>query len=197
MAADRKMYQLHIAQLCGLKIPATCITNDSNVAKEFIEGQDCHHIYKIFRGVGHNYAGTTILEKEHLDRLHLLKHCPVIFQEFIELGFDVRITIVGNMVFAAKLTTEKPDARIDIRRDLECEIEPYELPSTIKHSLLKMMSKMGLRYSTIDMRMNDTGECFFLELNPVGQYLYVETATFQPITDALAKLLSDPVPQTY
>jgi hypothetical protein len=55
------------------------------------------------------------------------------------------------------------------------------------------VSMIGLRYAAIDMRTNKKGEHYFLEINPIAQYLFVEVVTNQPITRTLARLLADPV----
>jgi len=93
-------------------------------------------------------------------------------------------------VFAARLTTHKEEAKIDIRRDLTCDIEPYDLPRHIDDKIRRLMSRLQLRFGAIDMRMNPRGEFYFLEINPIGQYLHIEVMTHQPITSSLAALLA-------
>lgn len=193
LAADRKLFQLHIAQRCDLKVPSTCATNDPDVARDFIDSQSDGVIYKIFRETTNFVTGTTLLKPTELDSLHMLRHSPVIFQQFIEPDFDIRITIVGKDIFSAKLTSSKPDGRVDIRKDAICEAEPYELPHDIEQKIRRLISIVGLRYAAIDMRTNKKGEHYFLEINPVAQYLFVEVVTNQPITRTLARLLADPV----
>ena len=51
------------------------------------------------------------------------------------------------------------------------------------------MRRLGLVYGAIDLRLTPEGQYVFLEINPAGQFLYVERATGQPITAALAKAL--------
>jgi hypothetical protein len=40
------------------------------------------------------------------------------------------------------------------------------------------------------MKLTDEGEYVFLELNPMGQFLYVEILTGFPLTAAMAELLA-------
>jgi glutathione synthase/RimK-type ligase-like ATP-grasp enzyme len=123
----------------------------------------------------------------------LLRHSPVIFQQFIEPGFDIRITVVGKQLFPAKWTSRVSEAQVDIRLDLNAELTPYVLPSEIDLGLREIVAKLQLRYCAIDMRVSADGEYYFLEGNPSGQYLFVETSTRQPITAALALLLTNPM----
>jgi hypothetical protein len=41
------------------------------------------------------------------------------------------------------------------------------------------------------LRLTDDGRYVFLEVNPAGQFLYVENATGQPISAALAAHLAE------
>jgi len=52
------------------------------------------------------------------------------------------------------------------------------------------MDCYSLYYGTFDFIVNPDGEFVFLELNPKGQYLWLEESTKQPITMTLAKYLS-------
>ena len=54
------------------------------------------------------------------------------------------------------------------------------------------MRRFGLEYGAIDLRLTPDGRYVFLELNPAGQFLYIEQMTGQPITAALASKLLRP-----
>lgn len=49
--------------------------------------------------------------------------------------------------------------------------------------------KLGLCYGAIDMVLTPDGRYVFLEINPNGQYLWIEFATGLPISDAICDLL--------
>ena len=51
------------------------------------------------------------------------------------------------------------------------------------------MHALGLVYGAIDMRLTPNGEYVFLEVNPAGQWLFIEQATGQPISAAIAEAL--------
>lgn len=55
--------------------------------------------------------------------------------------------IVGKDIFSAKLTSGKPDGRVEIRKDAICEAEPYELPHDIEQKIRRLISTIGLRYA--------------------------------------------------
>jgi D-alanine-D-alanine ligase-like ATP-grasp enzyme len=54
-----------------------------------------------------------------------------------------------------------------------------------------LMDALNLQYGTIDMRLREDGEYVFLEINPQGQFLYVEIKTGMPIARTMAELLAD------
>ena len=63
------------------------------------------------------------------------------------------------------------------------------LPDTVQTALLELMNRMGLVYGAIDMRRGPDGEYVFLEINPSGEFLFVEERSGQALTAAMADLL--------
>ncbi len=52
-----------------------------------------------------------------------------------------------------------------------------------------MMRRLGLAYCSADFRLLPDGGVVFLDLNPGGQYLFVEIRAGLPVSAALARLL--------
>jgi glutathione synthase/RimK-type ligase-like ATP-grasp enzyme len=112
---------------------------------------------------------------------------------------DVRVTAVGGRLFAAEIDSRRAGSAADYRLVLErSRVRPTRLPSSVARGLRRLVAALGLRYAAVDLRQSASGEHLFLELNPSGQWLFVEARTRQPITRALAGLLSGarPVPGT-
>jgi len=120
----------------------------------------------------------------------LVRYAPVIFQEYIE-GVDLRITVIGEKVFAAEIDARKTSYPVDMRMVIgETSIRPVELPPGILKSLLELQRRLGLDYGAIDMRRTPAGEYFFFEVNPAGQWLFVEQKTGLEISQAVTDFLS-------
>ncbi len=68
---------------------------------------------------------------------------------------------------------------------------PGVVPAEVEEGLLRLLKSVGLRYGAIDMRRTPDGRHVFLEVNPAGQWRFVEEVTGQPITAAMARLLTD------
>ncbi len=189
--AARKVYQLQVAQDVGLRIPRTRITNDIDDARSFIaeRGPD-QTIYKAFAGTERAWRETRLLRPGELDLIANVRFTPVIFQEYIPAGVDLRITVVGDRLFPAAIHLRGSEYEVDFRMVMaSARIEEVTLPPAVSASLSTLMQRLGLVYGAIDMRQTPEGEYVFLEINPAGQWLFVEERTHQPITEALADLM--------
>ena len=70
--------------------------------------------------------------------------------------------------------------------------EPFNLPNIITKHILTLMKTWKLKFAAIDMIVTPSGEYVFLEVNPNGQWGWIETLTGMPITDSLVELLLNP-----
>ncbi|SMF02761.1 glutathione synthase/RimK-type ligase-like ATP-grasp enzyme [Cellulosimicrobium cellulans J34] len=189
-AGSRKMWQLQVAARLGLRVPRTCMTNDPARAREFLHREPGRVIFKPFGGTPATWRETRPVREADLDLLESVRYAPVIFQEAVA-GSDVRVTIVGTQVFAAELRTEESGYAYDFRVDTHhCPTAAHDLPAPVSAGLLRLMEVLGLWYGAVDLRRTPEGDYAFLEINPAGQWLFVEYATGQPIAAALAALLA-------
>lgn len=190
--AQRKPYQLKIAQNLGLNIPKTLITNDPMKTMEFVDSLGYGNvIYKSFSATMQAWRETRILKKEEMKLIENVKFAPVIFQQYIDAIYDLRITIIGDQIFPAAIYSQETAYQIDFRMDVNnARIEVVKLPLEIENKLFKFMKRLGLVYGAIDMRLTPDNEYVFFEINPAGQWLFIEQETKQPITKTLANKLS-------
>ncbi|RZU00637.1 MvdC/MvdD family ATP grasp protein [Rivibacter subsaxonicus] len=189
--AARKAWQLELAGRIGLELPQTLITNCPQAAREFLGRVGLGNvIYKAFSATEQDWRETRLVRADELDRLDNLRYAPVIFQRYIEATVDLRITVVGERLFPAAIHSQDSDYKIDFRMDIgRARIEPVSLPADVEAKLLELMRRLGLAYGAIDMRRRPDGSHVFLEINPAGQWLFIERQTGQPISAALAELL--------
>jgi hypothetical protein len=189
--AARKVYQLKVARQVGLRIPETCITNSAEDAHRFIERHGpTRTVYKAFSGSEQTWRETRLLKPEEMAHLAKVQYAPVIFQEYIPAGIDLRITVVGERFFPAAIYSQETEYKVDFRMTMQsARFEALELPREVETQLRGLMNRLGLVYGAIDMRRTPEGEYIFLEINPSGQWLFVEERTGQPITEAMAELM--------
>jgi glutathione synthase/RimK-type ligase-like ATP-grasp enzyme len=116
---------------------------------------------------------------------------PVMFQELVPGVADLRVTVIGDEVFPAAASLAGAAYDVDVRFNPEIRYVPHTLPDAVTEGVLRLMDALGLEYGAIDLRLTPEGDYVFFEVNPAGQFRYVEYATGQPITAALAAHLRD------
>lgn len=94
--------------------------------------------------------------------------------------------------FAAAIHSQDTSYKVDFRMDIgAARIEPVQLPTDLQTGLLTLMKQLGLVYGAIDLRRRPYGGHVFLEVNPAGQWLFLERAKGQPIAEALAQRMRE------
>lgn len=192
-AAHHKPYQLKVAAEVGLPLPATLITNDPAEARAFAaERGPGRTIYKTFLATEELWRETRVLRPDEEALLDNLVYAPTIFQEYIPAVADLRVTVMGPDIFAAAITPAPGGYQVDYRMDLAgARFEPTTLDPSTEKLLLELLQRLGLVYGAIDLRRTPDGEEVFLEVNPAGEFRFVEERTGQPLTQAMASLLCD------
>ncbi|WP_249026904.1 hypothetical protein [Amycolatopsis lexingtonensis] len=112
------------------------------------------------------------------------------FQQRVPKVRDVRATVVGGRVFAASILS--PDAGpIDWRTNYSAlRYEPVSLPSSVEAALLALLDRLGLVFAAADFVVAADGQHHFVDLNPSGQWGWIQEATGLPIAAALAAHLT-------
>jgi glutathione synthase/RimK-type ligase-like ATP-grasp enzyme len=188
--SQRKIRQLQLARRVGLSVPETLVTNQPDAARQFIETHGVGQVVrKAFRNISQAPRETHLLREEDLPLLDSVRYTPVIFQRFVPADLDLRVTVIEDEIFAAAITSESQYAA-DYRPGLgSAKVVPYELPPTVAENLLELMRGFGLKYGAVDFRVTPDGDHVFLEVNPVGEYLFISQRTGQPIPAAIAASL--------
>ncbi len=189
--AHHKPYQLRVAAEVGLKVPRTLITNDPLEARQFVvqHGAD-RVVYKTFLASEACWRETRILRTKEVELLDHVRLAPVIFQEFVPAQADLRVTIIGERMFAAAIHSAPGSYSADYRMDMDgASFEPTSIPEDVQALLRNFMRRLGLVYGAVDLRRTPNGEHVFLEVNPAGEWRFVEERTAQPISRAMAEHL--------
>ena len=197
--ASVKQLQLKVADQLGLNIPKTCITNKAEDVRAFYRQCTGEVITKmqssfaVFREGVENVVFTNTIDEEMLDDLDGLEYCPMTFQEMIPKELELRVTIVGDQVFAAAIDSQQMEAtKTDWRKDgvgLADYWVKHDLPADIKTKLLGIMDYFQLNYGAIDLILSPDGQYHFLEINPAGEYMWLEDTPGFEISEQIAKVL--------
>lgn len=190
--AHHKPYQLAVAGDLGLPVPETLITNDPAQACAFVERWGpAQTVYKTFLASESHWRETRVLREEEVDLLDHVALAPVIFQQRVQAVADLRVTVIGEDLFATEITKSPGGYDLDYRVDLgRARFRPTALPPSVEDGLRRLLARLGLVYGAIDLLKAADGAYVFLEVNPAGEWRFVEERTGQPMTAAMAALLT-------
>lgn len=199
--ASYKPEQLARAKRMGLAVPDTLITTAPQEAADFC----AEHGWRVVaKPVGHGeILGATAAEdrivytnrvpREAASRLDRVADCPTLFQREIAKDVDVRVTVVEREVIAVALhSQERAVSTVDCRRDnmAGMRYSVITLPLELATALADLVASYGLIYAALDLVRDHDGRYWFLELNPAGQWAWLEQVADAPISAALIRCLT-------
>jgi glutathione synthase/RimK-type ligase-like ATP-grasp enzyme len=203
--SSHKVEQLTHAQMHGLRVPETVVTNDPDVASQFVSSQASGAVVKPLASgyIERNVEGvdtiiyTSRFQQADLPLLRDLGECPVLFQQCVPKVLDVRVTVIDHRSVAVGLSKTARDGKqeLDIRRD-NMEGVHYtvvQMPSKVEKAVQQLMTDYRLRFAAIDFVIAKNGEWFFLEVNPNGQWAWLDISANAEISDAFAEALRRPL----
>lgn len=188
----------------GFNVPASAITNRGYGIDALWESADNGVVFKALSSpalaadeVGPEdrlAAGlpTTLITQEDKSALSSVEDVPCFFQHYVPKDYELRVTVIGDRVFAAKIhSQDDPRTEVDFR-DYSAEIlyEAEALPTQIEQRCIDFVHSYDMTYGALDLIVTPDGEYVFLENNPVGQFLFVEQLVPElDMTGAVAKCL--------
>lgn len=196
--ADDRVQQLSAAKNVGFRIPETIITNDPIAAKKFYLSHKGdiivkalhHHAIEIENKVYSMY--THRVTYRDLPRLKDLAFAPCILQKRITKKSDLRVTVVGKKIFAVEIDSQSvSEGREDLHR-IPLENLPkrmVKLGSVANKKCIQLVNSFGLYYAAIDFVRDKDNKLVFLEINPTGDWLWIEQQTGLPITLSVTALI--------
>jgi glutathione synthase/RimK-type ligase-like ATP-grasp enzyme len=199
---QRKFPQLRLARSLGLRVPRSIITNDPNEAEAFFaacpNGVICKPMLMGSHYVeGEHYVAYTrpIPPSEFTALRDSISLCPTYLQEAIVKDHELRVTIIGKELFCCRIDSQGVKGAEQDWRAVDTDKLPHtivDLPDKVDVALRAYLKACGLRFGAFDLIVTPQGEYVFLELNPNGQWYWVELSTGAPMADAMADLLENP-----
>lgn len=196
--------QLARAAKHGFDVPASIVTNRVDSARMFHAAAQGDIVFKALASpfLGADMvepedrvtAGlpTTRIGSEHESLLDAVAELPCFFQRYVPKRYELRVTVIDDLVFAAKIhSQDDPRTAVDFR-DFSAPIryEATRLPDAIERRCRDYVRSYGLTYGAIDLIVTPDDRYVFLENNPAGQFLFVEQLVPEfKMLDALADRL--------
>jgi ATP-grasp ribosomal peptide maturase len=190
--AEYKPVQLDAARSCGLRIPPTLITNRPDAVRAFaaevgdivckpvaspvlIEDGQLKSVY------------TQRLNAADLADLRGIHTTAHLFQGWVSKEHEVRLTVVGERMFAAAIHAGSEASFEDWRADYgSLTYTTTTVPVDVAAGMRILMDRLHLTYGAADFVVDPAGRWWFLEVNPCGQWDWIQGATGQPIAAAIA-----------
>lgn len=207
--ASFKIEQLRRAAEMGFDIPRTLVTNSPEDARNFYFACDGKIIYKtlfssslgttrkttLLAGqtqVNLKAVYTTLITGENLHFLDTITEVACQFQEYIPKDYELRVTVIGDEIFAAEIHSQTDEqTSTDWRRyNVTIPYRKANLPVEIAQRCMSFVKSYQLNFSAIDMIVTPEGRYVFLENNPNGQFIFIEQKVPElKMTAALASQL--------
>ena len=193
---ESKPAQLQVACFLGFDIPPTLVTNDPKALESFIKTHRDVVCKPLLDGLVPEDGSellffTSKVEPEAL-KVHDLGPEPYLFQGLVKKDFDVRVTVIGEKVFAVGIDSQtEEEAELDWRRGAHSGLahRPFQLPEEIAHRCIALCRHYGLHFGAIDLAVRPDGGYTFFEINPNGQWAWLEEETGLPLRSTLTDLL--------
>mgnify|MGYP001134232389 FL=1 len=191
--AENKIFQLCIAKEYGLEVPVTYISNCTDFNLE----SDKKYIVKsldtaLFYDMENNkemFTYSNVVSGSELNEYDLTS-APIFIQEFLNPKIDCRVTYVQGKLFPVKILQNGKGLYGDWRmRKEELEYIPFQLPTYVENAIHKLMKKLELNFGGIDLAIV-SGEYYFIEVNPTGEWGWLEVKTGTNISKTIKRALA-------
>lgn len=195
--AENKALQLKIAQKVGLNIPPTIITNNKQTIVDFSGQNDNNIVIKPLAHTRINYiddVGFIFTNKVPEDLINSIEEYdinPCIIQKNIPKDVEIRVTVINKKVFAASVDSQSNEkTMIDWRKE-QLEFSPIEIPKRISNMCLRLLDELNISFGAIDFIKTPQNEFVFLEINPNGQWAWIEMQTGQEMSREIINFLEN------
>ena len=197
--AEYKLYQLQVASQLGFRTPSTIVTTESDQAEEFYHTQLRNIIYKPLRQGrlmgpdGLELIYTNPVGKDESERFAQVSLAPSMFQRYVEKKVEIRVTVIRQKVFAVEIHSQQNNStHYDWRHENASILhhQPHSLPAHVETKCIRLVKQLGLAFGAIDLVLTPDNEYIFLEINPNGQWAWLQQLCPEvPLRETLADLL--------
>lgn len=180
--AENKPVQLHYACESGFFVPNTLVSQDPVRIQTFFQSETGGVIVKPLKASINKQIFTVDLLKEAFDRPNEFRSFPAIYQQKIGGNQHLRIVCLPTQIFVFLIKSNE----LDWRKNINIDIQIIETDSSIAKKCTILLSKLKLSMGIIDAKIfND--KIYFLEINPQGQFLFLEALTGVDLKSAYAE----------
>ncbi len=171
--AGNKLIQLELARTVGLRVPETLVTQSRGEVTDFLDAHGGRVVVKSLRGLPYQTIYTRLVKAEHLTNYSDICATPAIYQEFIDGTRHLRFVVLGDRVWFFEIDSDS----LDWREDPHPRIHSTRVPHGLTAQTLRVVHGLGLLMGVGDFKVAPSGDPVWLEVNPQGQFLFLQEAT--------------------
>jgi glutathione synthase/RimK-type ligase-like ATP-grasp enzyme len=196
--AENKYLQMEIAARIGFRIPPIIVSNNKNKLLNFSHHYD-HVAMKImsqelYQDSYGDIKGIYVnkITADDLEDFGDLSENPIVLQAYIPKEFEVRYTVIGSDHHVCRINSQMSNiANIDWRRyDIpHTPHVPIEPPPIIRDRVTELLKVLDIDFGALDFIISPSQDWYFLEVNAIGQWLWIEDLAGLNISGSIARWL--------
>lgn len=196
--AENKYLQMEIAKEIGFLMPDIIVSNQKNELLDFAKKHKFVALklmhQDFYKSIDGQYQGLYVnrITENSLLKFKDSGENSIVLQKYIEKSYEVRYTVVNDEHFVCRIDSQSSEKakfdwrRYDIANTPHSIIEP---PKEIFLKVQKLMQTLNLFYGALDFIVDKNEQWYFLEINSMGQYLWIEDLTGLQISNAISNFL--------
>lgn len=185
-SASNKIFQLNSAISTFSFVPSTIATNSLQEVHKYFDGSS-QIIIKPLEHADNRLIFTRTTDIENIDQNELSK-CPILVQEKIHAARHFRVNLFGENTLSYAI--ESPD--LDWREDLKnAKIYEIDLDKKLISECVDLLRKLDLTMGIFDFIEDKNGDVYFIEVNPQGQFLFLQPYGKTSISTFFCEFLTD------
>jgi glutathione synthase/RimK-type ligase-like ATP-grasp enzyme len=196
--AENKYLQMQIAKELGFTLPNIIISNNKTELLEFTNRFGAVALklmhQDFYKTASNDFKGLYVnrLEQKDLYDFQQEGENPIVLQEYIDKKYEVRYTVIENTHLVCKIDSQNSVKTKHDWRRYDLANTPHSIikaPEEIATKVANFMKKLEINYGALDFIVDNSDNWYFLEVNSMGQYLWIEDLTGLPITRTICDWL--------
>ncbi len=195
--ACNRLIQSQVAAARGLRVPNQIVSTSERDISKFCQIEGVNITKTISQG-GMVETGGQPIKTEYFRAADVSEErgrgllAPALVQNYIDKDHELRVVVVGDKIYAAAIDSALDErTRLDSRLWQGTGLTYYRVRLSYddQEILVNINRDLGLVYSSIDLVRGKDGFLYFLEVNPAGQWSFIEAQTGYPVTEQIVNYL--------
>ena len=185
--ASDKISQLRPAAQAGFRIPDTLVSQSQSEVSAFATlHQATGIIVKTVVGASGPFLLTRKMPDASSFEEEAYEAAPAIYQELIPGARHIRLLCFGEECLAASIDS----GELDWRPNLHVPVHPWLVSAEVRSMVRTTLDLLGLEMGVVDLKETPSGELVWLEVNPQGQFLFLEPLAKMKVQEPFAQYLA-------